>query len=265
LEYEQLREDQRENEAVAYHRFNRWMRDVERLLEQNDRVLLLAFDEFEKLEEAGQRGHIDLHSLLDWFRSVIQNRPRLALLFSGVKTMSEMGSSWAGYFVNVETLKVSFLRPDEARLLIVQPTPQFPGERIFGEEVIAEVLRVSGYHPFLIQALCSILIAELNASGREQAVLHDVEAATEEVFKKWGDNYFKDLWERSDREQRLCLNAVYALSEADSASIQLHSGLDEVTTRSTLQKLLKRDILLVTKDCYRFAAPIFEEWFKRSI
>jgi AAA ATPase domain len=265
LEYEQLREDQRENEAVAYHRFDRWMRDVERLLEQNDRVLLLAFDEFEKLEEAGQRGHIDLHSLLDWFRSVIQNRPRLALLFSGVKTMSEMGSSWAGYFVNVETLKVSFLRPEEARLLIAQPTPQFPGERIFGAQVIAEVLRVSGYHPFLIQALCSILIAELNASGREQAVLHDVEAAIEEVFKKWGDNYFKDLWERTDRAQRLCLDAVYALGEADPASIQLQSGLDEMTTRLTLQKLLKRDILLVTKDCYRFAAPIFAEWFARSI
>src|SRR6266516_4279941 len=127
LEYEQLREDQRENEAVAYHRFNRWMREVERLLEQDNRVLLLAFDEFEKLEEAGQKGHIDLKSLLDWFRSVIQNRPRLALLFSGVKTMSEMGGSWAGYFVNVETLKVSFLRPEEARQLIVCPTPQFPG------------------------------------------------------------------------------------------------------------------------------------------
>ena len=265
LEYEQLREDQRENEAVVYHRFNRWLRDVERLLEQNDRVLLLAFDEFEKLEEAGQRKHIDLHSLLDWFRSVIQNRPRVALLFSGVKTMSEMGSSWAGYFVNVETLKVSFLRPEEAHLLIVQPTPQFPGEQIFGAQVIAEVLRLSGCHPFLIQALCSILIAELNASGREQAELHDVESAVEAMFKKWGDNYFKDLWERTDREQQLCLNVVCRLGEADSATIQQQSGLDALTTRLTLQKLLKRDLLLATKDCYRFAAPIFEEWFERSI
>ncbi len=71
LEYEQLREDQRENEAVVYHRFNRWVRDVELLLERENRILLLAFDEFEKLEEAGQRGHIDLKALLDWFRSVI--------------------------------------------------------------------------------------------------------------------------------------------------------------------------------------------------
>ncbi len=264
LEYEQLREDQRENEAVAYHRFNRWMRDVERLLEQEDRILLLAFDEFEKLEEAGQKRHIDLQALLDWFRSVIQNRPRLALLFSGVKTMSEMASSWAGYFVNVETVKVSFLRPEEARLLIVHPTPQFPGERIFGMEVIAEVLRMSGCHPFLIQALCSILIAELNATGREQAELRDVEAAVEEVFKKWGDNYFKDLWERTDQEQRLCLGVVYELGEADCAHIQLQSGLNAMVTHSTLQKLLKRDILLATKGCYRFAAPIFAEWFERS-
>lgn len=87
----------------------------------------------------------------------------------------------------------------------------------------------------------------------------------EEVFKKWGDNYFKDLWERTDREQRLCLDVVYALGRADSAQIQQQSGLDELTTRLTLQRLLKRDILLVTKDCYHFAVPIFAQWFEHSI
>ncbi len=265
LEYEQLREDQRENEAVAYHRFNRWMREVERLLEQDNRVLLLAFDEFEKLEEAGQKGHIDLKSLLDWFRSVIQNRPRLALLFSGVKTMSEMGGSWAGYFVNVETLKVSFLRLEEARQLIVCPTPQFPGEHIFGEEVITEILRVTGCHPFLIQALCSIIIADLNATAREHAEQRDVETAVEELFKKWGDNYFKDLWERTDAEQRLCLAAVRVPGEVSFAQIQQQSGLDEAMTRHTLQKLLRRDILLCRKDIYQLAAPIFSEWVRRNI
>ncbi len=265
LEYEQLREDQRENEAVAYHRFNRWMRDVEQLLERENRILLLAFDEFEKLEEAGQRGHIDLKSLLDWFRSVIQNRPRLALLFSGVKTMSEMGQNWAGYFVNVETLQVSFLHTTEARQLIVNPTSEFPGEHIFGKEVIAEILHVTGCHPFLLQAFCSIIVLNLNASEREQATCHDVKIAQEEVFKKWGDNYFKDLWERTDTEQRLCLFAFQSLQEATSTQVQQQSGLDEITTRHTLQKLLKRDILLCHDEIYRLATPIFSEWVRRNL
>jgi hypothetical protein len=265
LEYEQLREDQRENEAVAYHRFNRWMRSVEQILEQENRILLLAFDEFEKLEEAGQRGYIDLKSLLDWFRSVIQNRPRLALLFSGVKTIGEMGPNWAGYFVNVETLKVSFLRLAEAQQLIVHPTPGFPGERIFGEEVVLEIVRVTGCHPFLIQALCSVIVSNLNTTQREHATCHDVEIAQEEIFNKWGDNYFEDLWERTDAEQRLCLLALQALQETSMAQIQQQSGLDEATTRHALQKLVKRDILLCSDDVYRLAAPIFSEWVRLTL
>ncbi|MBV9713500.1 MAG: AAA family ATPase [Ktedonobacteraceae bacterium] len=265
LEYEQLREDQRENEAVAYHRFDRWIRDVEQILERENRILLLAFDEFEKLEEADQRGHIDLKALLDWFRSVIQNRPRLALLFSGVKTMSEMGQNWAGYFVNVETLKVSFLRLAEARQLIVHPTPEFPGEHVFNEEVIGEIIRVTGCHPFLLQALCSIIVSNLNATQREQATCRDVEIAQDEVFKKWGDNYFKDLWERTDAEQRLCLFAIQSLQKATSTQIQQQSGLDEATTRRTLQRLLKRDILLCNDETYRLAAPIFSEWISHNL
>ena len=265
LEYEQLREDQRENEAVAYHRFNRWMRTVEQILEQENRILLLAFDEFEKLEEAGQKGHIDLKSLLDWFRSVIQNRPRLALLFSGVKTISEMGPNWAGYFVNVETLKVSFLRPTEAHQLIVYPTPGFPGERIFSSEVVLEIIRVTGCHPFLIQALCSVIVSNLNTTQREYATCNDVDTAQEEIFKKWGDNYFEDLWERTDAEQRLCLLTIQALQEASMSQIQQQCGLDEATTRHALQKLLKRDILLCHDEMYRLAAPIFSEWVRLTL
>ena len=140
LEYEHLRDDLRENEAVAYHRFSRWLKEVDHALAQEDRVLLLTFDEFEKLAEAEQKGYLDLPLLFGWFRSVIQHQSHLALLFSGVKSITEMGTRWAGYFVNVEMLKVSFLEPEEVRRLIKQPVPDFPGEHIFGVEVTEEIL-----------------------------------------------------------------------------------------------------------------------------
>lgn len=263
LEYEQLRADQRENEAVVYHRFGRWLKDVERILDREDRTLLLAFDEFEKLEDAGQKGHIDLNLLLDWFRSVIQNRPRLALLFSGVKTVSDMRSNWAGYFVNVETLKVSFLHRDEARQLIIHPVARFPGERVFTHEVVEGLIRVTGGHPFLIQALCSIIITNLNYRSRQQALLQDVAQAVDEVFKKWGE-YFRDLWERTDQAQRNCLFALHALERASLACVQQRSGLDDVATHRALQQLLKRDLVCYENDEYWLAAPIFANWVERS-
>jgi hypothetical protein len=265
LEYDQLREDQRQNEAVVYHRFGRWLKDVEQLLERENRILLLAFDEFEKLEEAGVKGHIDLTLLLDWLRSTIQNRPRIALLFSGVKSVGEMGTNWSGYFVNVETLKVSFLHPAEAERLIRQPVANFPGDHIFSDEVVDAIIQATGCHPFLIQALCSIIITNLNASVREQATVEDVAEAIEEVFRKWEDNYFHDLWERTDEEQRLCLRCLLNLEGAICPDIQAHSGLAEMAVRRALQRLQKRDLVIRVQDRYCLAAPIFNLWVQRSI
>jgi len=111
-------------------------------------TILLTFDEFEKLQEAKEANYLDLKLLLDWFRSVIQNRPRLALLFSGVRGLGDMGPDWAGYFVSAQVLKVGFLSHAEARRLITRPVPDYPSEQIFGEEIIEEIMRVTGCHPF---------------------------------------------------------------------------------------------------------------------
>jgi hypothetical protein len=262
LSYEQLREDQRDNEAVVYHRFGRWLKEVERVLEREDHVLLLAFDEFEKLEEAGRKQHLDLALLLDWFRSIIQNHSRVALLFSGVKMVSDMGGNWAGYFVNVETLRVSFLRPDEARQLIVEPLANFSGTQVFAESVVNEIMQVTRYHPFLTQAICSIIITNLNATTRIQADLDDVANAVEELFQKWGD-YFRDMWDRTDAEQRRYIRVVQASGSGTLAQIQEAGGLDEATTQRALQKLLKRDLLSVENGQYRISMPVFAEWIER--
>jgi hypothetical protein len=254
LEYDDLRDDLRENEAVAYYRFSRWLKEVEGVLAQEDRVLLLAFDEFEKLAEAERKGYLDLGLLFGWFRSVIQRQSHVVLLFSGVKSITEMGVQWAGYFVNVELLRVSFLQPGEAQRLIMHPVPDFPGEHIFGSEVTEEIVRVTGGHPFLIQALCSALITSLNRSTRQKASIDD-------IFKKWGDSYFGDLWERTDGEQRLCLKAVCAAPGACNVDyIRQYCKLEEVTLAFTLEKLLKRDLLCCDGGEYRIAAPVFAQW-----
>jgi uncharacterized protein len=264
LTYEQLKEDMKENEAVVYHHFERWLKEVERVLAQEDLLLLLAFDEFEKLAEAEQKNYLDLSLLFDWFRSTIQRQSRLALLFSGVKSISEMGTHWSGYFVNVEILKVSFLEPAEAYQLVTHPTPDFPGEDIFGKQVTEEILRVTGCHPFLIQALCSILITHLNDSARWQANIDDVPGAIEELFNKWEDSYFKDLWERTDEDQRTCLRTIYALGRGTVDQIQRGCTLDETTITLLLKKLLKRDLLSSEHGEYCVAAPIFERWIARN-
>jgi hypothetical protein len=259
-----LREASRKNEAEVYRLFDEWLDALEKMLEREDRTLLLLFDEFEKLEEAGHDGFLNLNLLLDWFRSTIQNRPHVALLFSGVRTFGEMGANWSGYFINAQTLKVTFLHPSEAFDLITQPIHNFPSQDIFGDGVVEQIMRVTGCHPFLIQAVCSALIEKLNLDNREWAELEDVAVAVDQVLENWWDTYFRDLWERSDQNQQTCLVALRDGNESDLQQIAWQSGLNEKTVRRTIQTLLKRDLVLQEKSGYHITAPIYSQWVQRN-
>jgi hypothetical protein len=269
-----LQEAQRENEAAVYYAFNEWLKQVERVLEQNNYIVLLSFDEFENLEMVGKAKYLDLHLLLNWFRSVIQNRPQLALLFSGGKSVSEMGQetglNWSGYLVNVQTFRVSFLHEAEARQLITRPKPDYPIEQIFGMGVVDEIIRVTRCHPFLVQAICSNLVNNLNVDSRNYAEIQDVTVAVTQVLEEWEDSYFQDLWLRSDPEQRACLIALSELGNGDVQQIAQYIHRNKGTTRETLQGvrrtlqiLLKRDLVSLANETFQIATPIFNQWIER--
>jgi uncharacterized protein len=264
LEYAELNEAQHENEAAVYRYFDSWLQQVEGLLQQEDRTILLAFDEFEKLEEARKQGYLDFHLLLDWFRSVIQNRPRLALLFSGVKTLGEMEGDWSSHFVNVQTLRVSFLAPVDARRLITQPLADYPGAHIFGPGVVEEIMRVTGRHPFLIQCVCYNLVEMVNDEGREQAALADIRQARKRVLSQWQDTYFLDLWNRTTPEQRACLLVLLSPDPVAMQQIVARSQLGEQAVQDALQALCQRDLLLSVGHSYRIAIPLFQEWIAQQ-
>jgi hypothetical protein len=264
LAYERLQDASRKNDAEVYHLFERWLEEIEGTLEQEERTLLLTFDEFEKLEEAGRDGYLNLRLLLDWFRSVIQNHQRLALLFSGVRSFGDMDVNWAGYFVNVQTLKISFLQPAEAHQLITRPVPNFPSEQIFGERVVEGIMRVTSCHPFLVQAVCSALLDSLNADKRDRIELPDVGVAANQVLKNWGSTYFRDLWERTDADQRVCILTLNRVGEGDLLGIEQQSGLDGTRVHRALEILLERDIVVGENGIYQIAVPLFGVWVQRS-
>ncbi len=242
-------------------------------MEQNNLTLFLCFDEFEALEIAGEV--LDLRLLLGWFRSIVQNRPRIALLFSGGRTVDEMGMgtdiNWPHYFVNVKTLRVSFLSDDEARQLITQPEDYYPMEQVYGAGVVDEIIRMTGCHPFLIQAVCLYLVNNLNLKKRKQAELHDVAIAVERVLEQWRAGYFQDLWNRTSQAQRACLMALQRLKEGtlqdivQQAAFRRENGANVVqSAEQTLKMLLKRDLIKQEANSFRIAAPIFSTWLERN-
>jgi hypothetical protein len=263
-------ESYQSRDPEVYDVFDHWLKKVEAVLEEEDRALLLAFDEFEKLDEAGEKGYLDLPLFLDWCRQVIQYRPRIILLFSGVRTFNSMGEktglNWSNYFVNVQTLKVSFLKCEEVRQLILHPRPDYPGEGIFGT-VVEQIIQQTNCHPFLVQALCSQLIDTLNVEKRERVETTDMARAVKQVVESW-NGYFDDLWKRCDELQRACLLVLDALEGDEGMTvddIQRRSQLDEKGIRQALRTLVSRDLVIDNDDgTYCIAAPIFRRWVKAN-
>lgn len=269
LVYTALREVRRANDVSAYHSFDLWLSRIEGILEREHCTLLLAFDEFEFLEDVAQSQHLDLTMLLNWIRHIIQFNSRIALLFSGMKTFAEMGSrtgiDWTNYFINVQLLRVSFLKPKEARRLIIKPTPNYPGEKIFPQEVVEMIIAQTHCHPFLVQAICSALITQLNRERREQATRGDVEQSIERVLEEWG-SHFHNLWKRSDEEQRSCLIALLKGNGTNSRQLALNADLNETITRQTLQRLLQRDLIIQGQDgTNELAVPMFRLWLENNV
>ena len=185
----QLEQALGKSEVAVYTEFDRWLKGVGHVLEENNLTLLLTFDEFENLETFRQRGLLDLDLLLSWFRTLSQNSSSIALLFCGVKTVYDMGPDWTKHFVNVERLKVSFLQSVDAYDLINRPVSAQSTQRIFDEETAKEIIRVTKCHPFLLQALCSKLIDNLNDTSQEHAQPDDIALAIKGVLEDW-PNYF---------------------------------------------------------------------------
>lgn len=253
-------------DAYMYRAFENWLDHIEEALRQEDRMLLLTFDEFEDLEEIERASYMDVQQLLNWMRSIIQFRSRVVLLFSGVKTFTEMGQEgkldWAGSFINVQMLRISFLKADEARQLILHPTAEYPGPAIFPLPVVEAIISETGCHPFLLQATCSTLITLLNVQRQETATLEDVEQAIDRVLEEW-HAHFAHLWQRTSPEQRACLYTLLNHAQASDEQIAALSQLNERIARRALRHLYRRDLILRNPNgTYSIAVPMFQRWLE---
>ena len=129
---------------------------------------------------------------------------------------------------------------------------------------------MTGCHPFLVQAVCSTLVDNLNINKRNQAELKDVEDSVDELFDTL-EPYFVDLWERTDQNQRTCLSVLNNLEIGNIQQIIMYGNsnpdqeVDSNTRediRNALQTLQKRDLIRIKGGNYSIATPIFNQWVK---
>jgi AAA+ ATPase superfamily predicted ATPase len=155
-----------------------WFDKIEKASLSANTLILLALDEYEKLEESILSEDLSIE-ILDQLRNIIQHRKHFVVLITGSKELSELELNWSDYLISAKTIKLGYLSKDEARILITNPIDDFSLNYEGGEngEVVNKIIDVTSCHPYLVQALCFDLVNYLNTQHRKEARMEDSKTA----------------------------------------------------------------------------------------
>ena len=245
-----------------FTRFDEWLDEVEQALQKNN--ALLAFDDFEALDNAITKGRFDEEDVLGMLRHLIQHRPRFKVLLAGSHTIEEF-HRWASYLINVQVVHISYLKQPEARQLIEQPVKDFPLR--YELNAVDRVLQLTRCHPFLIQLLCAEIIAlknEQDPSIRRLATLADVEAAIPEALSV-GSFFFADIQSNQADAAGLAILQFLA-AQGEGATVSRLTILQHFPDQyDALNLLLQRELIEEVNEGYRFQVEFIRRWFASSL
>lgn len=242
--------------------FDEWLDNVEQALGQN--TALLAWDEFEALDKALTEGRFSEAAVLGMLRNLIQHRPRFKVLLSGSHTIEEF-QRWASYLINVQVVHISYLKEVEARKLIVEPVKDFALR--YEPDAVERVLQLTRCHPFLVQLLCAEIVAlknEQDPSIRRLASLADVEEAVSEALSS-GSFFFADI-DRNQVDAAGLAILRFLAAKGEGATVSQETLCCEFPDNvdSSLDALLRRDLIEPVGDCYRFQVELIRRWFAKA-
>jgi putative methionine-R-sulfoxide reductase with GAF domain len=193
----------------------------------NQRHLLILFDEFEELEAAVRRGHLD-SSIFGYLRHLMQHTPNLSFIFCGTHRLEELAADYWNVLFNISLYqRVGYLSHEEAMRLAQQPVEAFGMQ--YDDLALDKMWRVTAGHPYFLQLLCHSLVNQHNKSQRSYVTVADVTAALDEILST-GEAHFIYLWAESTPEERLVLVAMSRMIPS-TGSVQAVHVLDYLLER----------------------------------
>ena len=127
-----------------------WLDKTEELLKKENKLVLICFDEYEKIEECILKGSLTT-AVLDQLRNIIQHREYFVILISGSNELRELQLSWSGYLINTKMIKIGYLSKDDARILITNPIDDFTLNYEGGQygEAVNQIINLTNCQPYL--------------------------------------------------------------------------------------------------------------------
>ncbi len=228
------------------------------LTQLGDRRILLNIDEFEAIGIAMEQGRIS-NRLFDQLRSLIQHQSRLSFLFSGVQTLDELGTNWSSYFISAMPIEMTYLNPDEARELLLNPDPEFTLEYDTG--IVDQILTLTRCHPYLLQLLGWVLVQLANTTHTQLVTPTLLQSAIPEAYIN-GIGYFTNVWEQFTGTNPTEITAGQQQLLALAQGQQPHPTNE--AAQKSLQRMLRYHIIEKIDNQYKFEVPLIERWVREK-
>ena len=221
-----------------------WLEMLDKL--PSGQRVLIAIDEFERLEDLFPGSRQEFLQLMGLFRATIQHRRGLRLLVSGAAPFDQLDGVWNDHFISVRQIKLPFLDQKDSVGLLTQPAPEFPTDAI-PEDVAQDVYRRTSGQPFLLQVYGSLLVSRLNEEKRKAASLDDVKAVEIRAIE-WAGPFFQDAYKSAPPAVQTVLGNL-ALSKPVDLTL-------------SVRRWLTQRYLLTGDD--HFAIPMFGVWIQHQ-
>ena len=230
------------------------------------RLLILAVDEFEVIEDGIQDGRIE-PGLLAYLRSVNQRHRWLALVFAGLHTLDEMGRDYkSAFWGQTEHVRVGYLTPADAHDLIRRPHPDFALE--YSDDLVDEIYRLTYGQPYLVQRLCWELVRRWNERFLKEGEstprvleLEELEPILDADLYAAAEYYFDGVWSNVTEGERAVMARMAGREEPwTRVELAAECAVEEAQLDEALWLLGQHDVIVEDERGVRFASELMRRW-----
>ncbi len=241
---------QKDIEEDPFPTLLQWLTEIESLAPH--KRFILCLDEFERLSQVINSTNNE--APLNFLRTLMQNHKRWILLFSGSHTLEELEPYWSDTLINAQSLRMTYLKQNEAQELIRNPVTDFPD--IYTEEAVERLLYWTTCQPYLLQLFGTVIVDQFNQRSeplKQRVTIQDIDDLVPKVLER-GKAYFNEFWRRTiNHEQQKIL-----------AQLILQKHLNEIP-KNQISVLIHKEIICKTNNHYQFQVPLIELYCRQQI
>ncbi|MBD1815126.1 ATP-binding protein [Microcoleus vaginatus DQ-U2] len=200
---------------LPYLTFGRY---IEQVIANIESGLIIALDEFEKIEELIDAGNIN-QDFIGFLRGMVQMSSKVAFAFAGLHTLDEMTEDYFNpFFASIIPIRVGFLSLGATRQVLANPDDDFLLD--YKPEALDRIYELTHGQPYLTQLVGFLLVRLYNDQVFEMGRPRDPMFTLEDVatvindpeFFSRGRYYFTGVWGQAAQGasgQQEILKALY--------------------------------------------------------